>query len=304
MKSYEIEFQRRKNINSKNTSYCELVQQIDTFLSYLHSFAHYTNNFYEMQMTFKKPTEHKKERNYEELVENIDLLNHLDLRSLVASSVNTLYNVRNCIEISNIPDAMTLLRKFKDDMLLFIYFIRLSSINPLEYNSDKKLDKLNKKIMNVIMWTNNSMSDVYYVDAIDLLKTDSNLARLDKETNIFKDFIDITKDLNNYAHSNGWKYVNYINPEIREKEITNLFIELKIKMNKIFSYLFTLIFYLKPIYLMSSDYLDYKDEGMVPPLGSEKWVANIHQEFIDNIINETNSKLKLFLVNNSPMDIR
>ncbi len=45
---------------------------------------------------------------------------------LIDSVVKTLCSIRMCCQYGNISDANTLIRKYRDDMFLFLYFIEVS----------------------------------------------------------------------------------------------------------------------------------------------------------------------------------
>ena len=55
-------------------------------------------------------------------------------------------------------------------------------------------------------------------------------------------------------------------------------------MNQLFLLHLSFIFHLNPQYLMASDYIDYLDEGMTPPEGSQAWIASFAQDAFDKVI--------------------
>ena len=53
---------------------------------------------------------------------------------------------------------------------------------------------------------------------------------------------------------------------------------------------------------MASDYIDYLDEGMTPPEGSEDWIAPLAQDAFDKII-KPHPKIANFIISTCPLKI-
>ena len=68
--------------------------------------------------------------------------------------------------------------------------------------------------------------------------------------------------------------------ENRERHLKNC----EIYLNQLFLLHLSFIFHLNPQYLMSSDYMDYMEIGLIPPEGCETWIAPFAQEAFDKVI--------------------
>ena len=55
-------------------------------------------------------------------------------------------------------------------------------------------------------------------------------------------------------------------------------------MNQLFLLHLSFIFHLNPNYPMASVYMDYMEEGLTPPEGSEAWIAPFAQDTFDRVI--------------------
>ncbi|MFA7105694.1 MAG: hypothetical protein WC154_00185 [Candidatus Izemoplasmatales bacterium] len=299
-----------KRFYKSKTQYQELLNDLDYYYSLFENMNFFVNNFYivinsfKSVKTFDKFTEDNILEIFNDYLENTKTTTHLDLGHMLYNSRNTLYSIRNCVEVLNVSDAMTLFRKFKDDLLLFVYFLKLSKASEEEYNTEEKLEKYNAHVKNAFDWSNNKLSDFYSHNAIKYLKKDNKIKKLSKSTSILSDLFKLNEGLNNFAHSNGISYITKYNPVHEVKQMMIFLGYMKRELNKVIATILTITFYLSPGYLASTDYVDYLDAGLTPPKGTQYIVASYLQDYIDNKIFKVNPKLKEFLVNNSCMNIK
>lgn len=309
MENLYKEYDEIIEVFKNTTEYKEILKNIDYFYQYLANMSLYTNNFFAMPIAFNGlslKTKLSKEMTEEEimsLLENIKSTHMLDLGVLLENSKRTLYSFRLCIEVVNISDALTLFRRFKDDLFLLIYFIRLSKPRDCDYDTETNLKQWNKDVKDAKDWASNRMKGVYYTKIIRLLKKDELINQLDKKLNIFKYLIDVTEKLNNYAHSNGMNFLNISSPIHNRRGSALLLKYINTDLNTVISYLITILFYISPEFLMSNDFIDYKDAGLEPPEGCQYLVAPFHQQLIDDVLYKVNPSLKDFLKNNTSMNI-
>ena len=52
---------------------------------------------------------------------------------------------------------------------------------------------------------------------------------------------------------------------------------------------------MNPHYLTSSNYMDYMEEGLTPPKGSEAWIASFTQDAFDKVI-KPHEKIAKFIL--------
>jgi|SRR5690554_1695971 len=310
MKDIYFEYKKIEDTFS-NVSECKiLLENIDYYFKLFTNMYFGINNFYSIQNSFNDNLnmnigiEEFDKESFINYLNNIKDTNMLDLSILFYNCKSTLYSFRKCIEVINISDALTLFRKFKDDFLLFIYFVKLGSPNDSDYNTKEKLKLWNDYYEDANSWANNTMGNVYYSKIIKLLKTEPKIKKLDDETKCFEFIINLTKKLNNFAHSNGRSFINNYNPIYNKQKILKLLNYINEQFNMVCSFLLTILFTISPHYLMSSDYIDYKDAGSEPPEGSQYWIAPYFQEYFDNKLYKSNPSLKKFLIDNTCMHIK
>ncbi|MBU1092917.1 MAG: hypothetical protein KKH01_00495 [Firmicutes bacterium] len=292
-----------------HSEYKELIENIRNYYDFL--FCIQENNFHQIvtismieniPSLVKINNENYRTLIFEELKNRMNF-KHIDLGSIMGNCRTTLYSIFRTVEVVNLADTFTLLRKFKDDMFLFIYFLRLSNMNEHDVDSIEKLKVWNKHVKNAFDWSSNQMRNVYSKHIISLLLTDPSINKISEEIGLFKYFDGFTKTLNNHAHSNGISFLNKLNPEFILKPSLETFEFINQNLNIIMGYLFSIIFYLSDDYLMDPEYNDLSSIDITPEENLLYKVSPMIQGFIDNVINRIDPKLKTFLVENTAMNI-
>ena len=246
---------------------------------------------------------------------------------------HTLSSIWGCCKYACFSDAFTLVRKFRDDLMQYLFII--FTLDRMECFSEEESKKYFNDIINVDKviegvnllfeiissgckkkphekavdsWLENTLSDAahfqdrrLYFDAskyISMLKNDDTIK------NCFELYLEplwstLDRELNNYVHANGSKYImsnlpNYIYDHRRDAIIHLISI-----IRNIMVIFISLIILIEPSCIRSSDYIDYIDIGETPPEGSQYWVASIIQNFIDTDIVRVSSCLKEFLKENN-----
>lgn len=236
---------------------------------------------------------------------------------------NTLKSIRFCLKNGAISDANVLIRKYRDDLLQYLFVLKVVkesenaapkfSIESIVEISDKDLiDAINRfmplgddpddKIRLSEAWANSTLSGekkrrVFF----DASKYENNLSQDDKIKYIFDSFQNWGSSgdlLNNYVHTNGIQYLrdNY-NPDHRDIN-TKKSLDTIVLITNVFLCILSI---LDSRYFMSSDYIDYLEVGEVPPEGSQYWVAScILNYFGDNL--DTN--MLDYIQNNQDVEMR
>ena len=246
---------------------------------------------------------------------------------------HTLSSIWWCCKHACFSDAYTLVRKFRDDLVQYLFIIStldgiegLSEEDLKKYlgditNVDKVLEGLNL-LLEIISsgrkkkphekavdsWLENTLSDDahsqdrrLYFDAskyISKMKND-NTIRNCFELYLKPLWLTLDRDLNNYVHANGSKYIMSNLPSFiydHRKDVIN---HIVLTIRDIMVIFVSLIILIKPSSIQSCDYIDYLDIGETPPEGSQYWVAPIIQNFIDTDIVGVSSGLKQFLKENN-----
>lgn len=293
----------------KIESYNKILTNIDYYHQYLTDLSMFANNFFAMPTSFIKTyscemtNDDSIERKLVSMLENIQSAHMLDLGILIDNCIKTIYSFRLCIEVVHISDALTLFRRLKDDLLLVLYFVRLSNPNQDDYSTEDNLKEWNKCVKDAGNWASNRMKDVNYTKIFKLLKEDTNIVKLDNQVGLFEYLVNVTKELNNRAHSNGMYFLNDPSPTSNRKGASLMLDYINQQLDIVMAYILTILYYLSPSYLASTDYVDYLDAGMEPLKGCENDVAYYHQEYIDTRMCAVNSHLKKFLIEHTGMSI-
>lgn len=256
---------------------------------------------------------------------------HLLNTDLIDSAVKTLNSIEHCCIFGSFSDANTLIRKFRDDLILFLYI--LDVLNNRKYDEEKineivgdsiDIDKWIKAInltLNIAINGNNKNDDdkcvdawfdnkvhslskqqrrkLYFENYMTYLKKDNCIDKVIKKYNLEKDWENIRIKLNDYTHNNGSKYTQANLMGISLPEIKNCFGEISSRLSFITAFFMALLILIEPIMIQSTDYIDYVDCGLTPPDDSQYIVAPFIKDFINKYINKINPELKVFLKNNA-----
>ena len=237
---------------------------------------------------------------------------------------NTLRSVRFCLKNGAISDANVLIRKYRDDLLQYLFVLKVVLENEnlapafsidsiVEISEQDIIDAINRymplgegaddKIRLSEAWANSTLSEEKKRrDYFDASKYERNLSQDTKIKYIFDYFQNwgpVGELLNNYVHTNGIKYLREkFNPDHREINIKKA-LEAIVLITNVFMCILSI---LDSRYFMSSDYMDYLDVGDAPPEGSQYWVApcildylgeNLDTNMLDYIQNNQDVEMKL-----------
>jgi hypothetical protein len=245
----------------------------------------------------------------------------------------TLSSIWGCCKHACFSDAFTLVRKFRDDLVQYLFIVStLDGIKGLSeeeakryFNDITNVDKVTEG-MNLLYeiissgrkkepyekavdsWLESTLSDdAHFQDRrlyFDASKYISMLKNNDTIKNCFELYLvslwsTLDRELNNYVHSNGRKYILSNLPDYIYNHRKDIIFHLISAIRDIMVIFISLIILIKPSFIQSSDYINYLDIGETPPEGSQYWVASIIQDFIDTDIVRVSSCLKQFLKENN-----
>jgi hypothetical protein len=206
----------------------------------------------------------------------------------------------DCCVHGAFSDANTLVRKLRDDLLLFIYLLEvIDSRNPFSETLENDDEIL------IHAWLSNSM-DKLKPKLNGQLKFDTYMTRLKKNVHIstilsqynLEDYWNsrLRKTLNNYVHNNGianaFQNIIYINNPNVETCLRNI----DYRVGFVSSLFLVLLIMIDPSIIASTDYVDYLDMGQEPPENSQYLVAGLIQEFIDKRVVKLHPELKQYLI--------
>lgn len=231
---------------------------------------------------------------------------------------NTLKSIDYCCSQGFFSDAYVLARKYRDDLMLFLFlidtvdkengkkdeekpisckdlteeeFIQMALKFIQEYYNNESEDK---RELIVGSWLRGELITEYNQARKEFFAAAKYIQNLRKDPCVeeaynlfFKDVWEkIGTILNNYTHVNSPKYIlaNIHSNQSKQKE---LYKTLEHILHQITAIFLSMLILIHPQAIMSGAYEDYLDSGVVPPDGAQYWVASgvidyIHAHF-DNI---------------------
>lgn len=195
------------------------------------------------------------------------------LYNILTSVELTIGNIISCCKNGCVSDANILLRKYRDDLFFYLYLVVYDN----KYKSGKDVVKMQSDI---IKWIENDLSNLHISQVLKTIGKFEVLNEPIKKFKMQKKLTDIGKRLNDYAHSNGYNFYNYNINAYKENELLEKLGMIVFDLKYItisFVFLTTLC---SPVFIMSTDYIDYLDGNETPPEGTQYLVAPFILSFI------------------------
>ena len=246
---------------------------------------------------------------------------------IIDAAVKTLNSIKYCCMFGSFSDANVLVRKYRDDLFLFLYIVE--ALNNRKYLDEEQIREIvgdgldvNKWIEVVELTLNVAVSgitknnedkrvDAWLDDSVhklskeegyklsignymDYLKKNSCIKEVIAKYNLKKDWENIRNKLNDYVHNKGKTYTRHNLMSINSSDIKKCFKEIISRLNFITTFFMVLLILIDSKMIESTDYINYLDCGLTPPEDSQYQIAPFVQEFIDNYINKLHPELKVF----------
>ena len=252
-----------KNIDSKKNTIRELIEFINNLAYLIHTNGHI-------------------------ILFVINNKKYLLRTELLDSAVSTLKTINFCLQECHIGDAYTLIRKYRDDIFLYLYFI--------ECESEKDLFRLEPTLheRNIEKWFRNELDDLHISQITKYILTNKIIEKLVNKFNLKSNWDKISKDLNNYVHTNGQKYARQ-NYQYKNKKCDDIKIEIYHILKFITVVAISIMILIKPQFISSTDYLDSLEVGIVPEEGSQYYIAPFVSDFIIKYIKDFDDNMVAFL---------
>lgn len=286
--------------------------------------------------SFKKDFENKIEfvKNFSELILSngriitflTDKNFHLLKTNLLDNSVQTLRSIELCCSIGSFSDANTLIRKLRDDLLLYIFI--LTVINQRKPFIEENLENLNLNNVNnfastfsnlrinpnltdnekaVDAWLSNNILELpgkikmklSFENYMKSLKKDEKINKILTHYNLQGYWNTLTKKLNNYVHNNGIKFTAHNLVSHSTENLDVYFQNINIRTSYVITFFLVLIIMTESSLISSGDIIDYLDMGMIPPEGCQYEIAPFIQNYIDKEVVKLHPELKEFLKDNN-----
>ena len=246
--------------------------------------------------------------------------------SLIDSSAQTIKSIKFCCSIGSLSDANTLIRKLRDDLIQYAYILNIISVRKpfLEESvgniNTGDVEAFSNSITNlqfnniltddeqaVTAWFNNTVSDLKrsikkkleFENYMTVIKQNSNISHILTEYKLEEYWGTLRKGLNNYVHSNGISFSRHNHISIRDKNLGTHLHNIVIRTTYVASFFIVVLLMIDSSLISSTDYIDHLDCDMEPPEGSQYFVANFVQEFIDKKVATIHPELKQFLKENN-----
>lgn len=202
------------------------------------------------------------------------------LQMVSTSCELTVGSIVSCCESGCMADAYSLLRKYRDDLFFYLYIVVYDACNRLGLNSQKIVQMEE----NIERWISNDLSDLHIGTVLQAIGQSPRVKGAVQKYNLKSYFDALGERLNNYVHSNGVAFynrnVNAYQGKTLPKQLEALLKDMR-SITVTFLFLLTLC---SPLSIMSPDYVDCLDCNVIPPDGSQYWVAPFVADFFrDNV---------------------
>ena len=223
-------------------------------------------------------------------------------------------------------ESTTLIRKLRDDLLLFVYMFDVAK-QRIAFNEEdiESLDlknsadfaasfaniRFNPNLTDeekaVEAWLSNSVMQLpknikmklSFENYMKVLKQNANINKILTTYHLESYWETLRIKLNNYVHNNGRQFTshNLITPEDPNLEI--YLNNVNIRTSYITTFFLVLITMVDATLLSSTDMADYLDSGIDPPEDCQYGIASFIQEYVDNKVAKLHPELKEYLHNNN-----
>jgi hypothetical protein len=246
--------------------------------------------------------------------------------TLIDSSIQTLKSIKLCCSIGSFTDANTLIRKLRDDLILYVFILDVvtkrktfieEDINDLKtdnvnnfFESFSKLrfnDVFNENEKAVVAWLNSTVLDqsnkikrkLSFENYMTHLKQNDTITKILQNYNLEDYWETLRKRLNNYVHNNGIQFTshNMINGYNPQLEV--YFKNANVTASYVITFFLILIVLTESPLISSSDMIDYLVSNEKPPEDCQYEIAPFIQKYIDEKVVKMHPELKQYLINNN-----
>lgn len=226
------------------------------------------------------------------------------------STIKTLDSIRRCCIYGAFSDANSLVRKYRDDLMQFMYNYHLAEIKSLSEDY-KKTEKNSFEALN--KWLENELEDYenkknYYSAE----KYKQYFMKVDETKDFLSECFDnfhifwnnINRLNNNFVHSNGEKYLKSNLCDYRSNDEVKYYLESTGEcIIKITSILLCFLMLIDASLFQSSEFMDYIECGEIPIENSQYFITPVTQEFIDNYLHILSVNSKKYIKEHNSCDM-
>ncbi|WDF65549.1 hypothetical protein [Flavobacterium sp. KACC 22763] len=245
---------------------------------------------------------------------------------VIENSVQTLRSIKLCCSIGSFADANTLVRRLRDDLLLYVYTLAVvNQRKPFTQDSldNFKMDDLEAFVegfssleFNQVMtddekaveaWLTNKVVEapagvrgkLSFKNYMNVLEQNENIKEVLTGYNLQGYWKVLTGKLNNYVHNNGRQFSQHNLIRSSNAQLDIYLGNVNTRISYILTFFLITISMVESALLCSGDIEDYLDMGMDPPEDCQYEIAPFIQEYIDNKVSGMHPELKQFLKDNN-----
>lgn len=245
---------------------------------------------------------------------------------VIENSVQTLRSIKLCCSIGSFADANTLIRRLRDDLLLYVYTLAVvNQRKPFTQDSldNFKMDDLEAFVegfssleFNQVMtdderaveaWLTNKVVEapagvrgkLSFKNYMNVLEQNQNIKEVLTGYNLQGYWKVLTGKLNNYVHNNGRQFSQHNLIRSSNAQLDIYLGNVNTRVSYILTFFLITVSMVESALLCSGDIEDYLDMGMDPPEDCQYEIAPFIQEYIDNKVSAMHPELKQFLKDNN-----
>jgi len=245
---------------------------------------------------------------------------------VIENSVQTLRSIKLCCSIGSFADANTLIRRLRDDLLLYVYTLAVvNQRKPFTQDSldNFKMDDLEAFVegfssleFNQVMtdderaveaWLTNKVVEapagvkgkLSFKNYMNVLEQNENIKEALTGYNLQGYWKVLTGKLNNYVHNNGRQFSQHNLIRSSNAQLDIYLGNVNTRVSYILTFFLITVSMVESALLCSGDIEDYLEMGMDPPEDCQYEIAPFIQEYIDNKVSAMHPELKQFLKDNN-----
>lgn len=196
---------------------------------------------------------------------------------LFESIAGTISSIDDLVRKGHLNDACVLLRLYFDNIYTDTY-IQITLKNRFDVFS-------NFYVSEVEEWLQKKHRIPSIKKIVTLLETNDITNPIYSILNKNNQLVNYREFLDDCVHGNRYQALLYNCSAIYLENREKLLIRIQSIVKTLFTLHFSFIFTLNPHYLMASDYRDCIEMGLIPPSGSEYWIAPFAQEAFNKYVN-------------------
>jgi len=246
--------------------------------------------------------------------------------NIIDSSIQTLKSIKLCCSIGSFSDANTLIRKLRDDLILYVYILNIIGLRKpfveddtpqfkIEMEKEVVESALNLHFNDVLTddeqavsaWFGNTVKELprrirnklEFENYMNVLKHNENIREILSNYNLQEYWEALRQRLNNYVHNNGTQFVVQNIISARDKYLATHLNNINYRTAYVSSFFLVLLLMVDSSLISSTDYLDHVECNIEPPEGCQYSIAKFVQDFIDIKVSKLHPQLKQYLKDNN-----